>query len=359
VRLHVEGGATIRFHTDPAAYLPNVFTRWEGIECYNYSPFIHADGQANIAITGTGTIDGNAPAGDWASWGGGGADRDRLRQYGADDTPVAERRFGAGHRLRPNLIGLYNSRNILVEGVTCTNPAMWSLHPVYCTNVTVRDVTFRSTNSQGDGVDPDSCTDVHITGCRFDTNDDCIPIKSGRDRDGRRVGQPSQNIVVDDCKFSGRWGGITIGSEMSGGVRNVFAQDCEVNPAGFPGRYPVKYALYLKTSFNRGGFVEGVHLRRFTGRALERDVLYVTMDYETTGSLPPTVRDITVDSMRIDGARSAFNLDGRPEKHIQDVRISDSLFTDMADATPTVDNVDRLVLRGVRVNGRDISTERG
>jgi polygalacturonase len=355
VELHVVDGGTIRFRTDPASYLPAVFTRWEGIECYNYSPFVYADGQSNIALTGAGTIDGNAPAGEWSSWGDGGADRDRLWGWGANDHPVEQRRFGAGGRLRPNMIGLYNCTNVLVEGLNLRNPAMWTLHPVYCTNVTVRNVTFYSTNSQGDGCNPDSSTDVFISGCRFNTNDDCIPVKSGRDRDGRRVNRPSQNIVVRDCRFSGRWGGITVGSEMSGGVRKVFAEDCACNAADFPGRYPVKYALYIKTSFNRGGFVEDVHLRRFTGRNLERDALYVTMNYETSGSIPPTVRNITVDGMTITGGRSAYNIDGRSARHIQNVTISGSTFTGMTNAGNTANFVDNLQLVNVFHNGRDIS----
>ncbi|MDX3102871.1 glycosyl hydrolase family 28 protein [Nonomuraea angiospora] len=357
VNLQVNG--TIRFRTDPGSYLPTVFTRWEGIECYNYSPFIYANGQTNVAITGTGTIDGNAPAGDWSSWGSGGADRDQLREWGADDHPVAQRQFGSGHKLRPNLIGLYNCTAVLVEGVNLRNPAMWTLHPVYCTNVTVRNVTFSSTNSQGDGCDPDSCTDVLIIGCKFDTNDDCVPVKSGRDRDGRRVNRPSQNIVIQNCKFSGRWGGVTIGSEMSGGVRDVFAEDCECNAPDFPGRYPVKYALYVKTSFNRGGFVDGVHLRRITGHDLERSALYVTLNYETSGSLPPVVQNFTADGLTIDGAAQAYNLDGRPTDHIKNVTISNSTFTGITTATPTASNVDNLVLSGVLVNGKDISNTAG
>ncbi|MFD9945244.1 glycosyl hydrolase family 28 protein [Nonomuraea sp. NPDC059023] len=354
VNLHVQG--TIRFRTDPGSYLPPVFTRWESIECHNYSPFIYANGRTNIALTGTGTIDGNAPAGEWSSWGGGGADRDRLWGWGAGDHPVEQRVFGSGTKLRPNMIGLYNCTNVLVENLSLRNPAMWTLHPVYCTNVTVRNVTFYSTNSQGDGCNPDSCTDVFIHDCRFNTNDDCIPVKSGRDRDGRRVNRPSQNIVVRDCKFSGRWGGITVGSEMSGGVRKVFAEDCQCNAADFPGRYPVKYALYVKTSFNRGGFVEDVHLRRITGRNLERDAVYITMNYETSGSIPPTVRNFTIDAMTVTGGRAAFNIDGRSARHIQNVTISNSTFTNMTNSGNVANNVDNLQLINVFHNGRDIST---
>lgn len=334
VNLHVESGATIRFRTDTGSYLPPVFTRWQGIECYNWSPFIYALDKTNIAITGAGTIDGNAPAGDWSSWGGGGSDWTRLQQQGRDNVPVSQRVYGNGTELRPNMIGLYRCTNVLVDGVNLRNPAMWTLHPVYCTNITVRNVTFYSTNSQGDGLDLDSCTDAYVAGCRMNTNDDCVVIKSGRDVDGRRVGRPTQNVVVEDCKFSGRWGGITVGSEMSGGARNIFCQDCENNPADFPGRYPVKYPLYIKTNKDRGGVIDGVHLRRIQARNIERDGLHITTRYnnDTSGSFIPVVQNITVDDMRVTNGRSAVSFEGQSDVRIRGVHINNAHFTGMTAA---------------------------
>jgi polygalacturonase len=334
VDLHIESGGTLRFRTDTGSYLPNVFTRWQGIECYNYSPFIYANGQTNVAITGPGTIDGNAPAGSWSSWGGGGADWTLLQQQGADDTPVSQRQYGSGHQLRPNLVGIYNCTNVLLDGFTATNPAMWTIHPVYCTNVTVRGLTLRSTNSQGDGLDLDSCTDVQVSDCRMDTNDDCVVIKSGRDRDGRRVARPTQNVVVQGCKFSGRWGGITVGSEMSGGARKIFAEDCENNPADFPGRFPVKYPLYVKTNKQRGGYVDGVHLRRIQARNIERDALHITTVYNgtTSGSFPPVVQNFTVDAMTTTNGRSPVAFEGQADCRVRGVEISNSTFTGMTAA---------------------------
>jgi polygalacturonase len=364
VNLHVTAGGTIRFHPDPAKYLPMVLTRWEGTECYNYSPFIYAYGQRNIAVTGRGTLDGQARLGPWESWyangGPQGADQRALRQMGQDGVPVAERRFGAGHYLRPNLVQFYRCQNILMSDLTINDPPMWTLHPVLSRNVTVRDVTVHSTLYNTDGCDPECCTDVHIIGCRFDTNDDCVAVKAGRDSDGHRVGVPSTNIVVERCKFAGRWGGITIGSEMSGGVRNVFARDCEINPADFPGRYPVKYPLYIKTNKLRGGYIDGVHLRDFTGGRVEREALYVILNYNNqVGTRPVSVRNITVEGMVLDGARRAFWFDGLATDHIERVRVRNSHFTGVTDPTNRINFVDDLTFANVTVNGVPVPAPAG
>jgi polygalacturonase len=241
---------------------------------------------------------------------------------------------------------------VLVSGLTILDPPMWTVHPVLSRNVTVRDVTVHSLLYNTDGVDVECCADVHISGCRFDTNDDCVAVKAGRDDDGHRVGVPSQDIVVENCRFAGRWGGITVGSEMSGGVRNVFARDCLINPADFPGHYPVKYPLYVKTNKLRGGFIEGVHLRGFTGSGVEREALYVILDYnDEAGTRPITVDDITVDGMVIDGARRAVYLNGLETDHIGRVTMRDSRFTGVADTTNVVNYVDDLTLENVTING--------
>jgi polygalacturonase len=356
VNLHLADGATIRFSPDPASYLPVVPTRWEGTECYNYSPFIYAFGQCNVAVTGRGTLDGQARLGPWESWyangGPQGADQRELRRMGEAGVPVAERVFGAGHFLRPKMVQFYRCTNVLVSDVTIVDPPMWTVHPVLSRNVTVRDVTVHSTLFNTDGCDPECCTDVHITRCRFDTNDDCIAIKAGRDADGHRVGVPSTNIVVERCKFAGRWGGVAIGSEMSGGVAGVFARHCEINPVDFPGRFPVKYPLYIKTNKLRGGYIDGVHLRDFTGVRVDREALYVILNYNNqVGTRPVLVRDITVDRMVLDGARRAIWLAGLESDHIVSVRLRDSHFTGVRDATNMIAFVDDLAFEDVTVNG--------
>jgi len=208
VNLHLADGATLKFSADPAQYLPVVFTRWEGVEGMNYSALIYAFEQKNIAITGKGVLDGSASSENWWAWtrrdpNGEPAparrSRDMLNDMGERGVPVEQRVFGQGHFLRPNFVQPYRCRNVLIEGVTIRNSPMWELNPVLCSNVTVRGVTISIHGPNNDGCDPESCRDVLIEDCIFDTGDDCIAIKSGRNNDGRRVAVPSENIIVRNC----------------------------------------------------------------------------------------------------------------------------------------------------------------
>ncbi len=360
VDLHVSEGGVLAFSPDPADFLPAVPTRWEGTECYNYSPFVYAYGQRDVGVTGRGMLDGQARLGPWESWyrtsGLQGPDQKLLRQMGTDGVPVRDRVFGAGHHLRPKMVQFYRCRDVLVSDLTIVDPPMWTVHPVLSTNVTVRNVTVESTLYNTDGCDPEASSHVHITGCRFNTNDDCVAVKSGRDEDGLRVGVPSENIVVQDCDFSGRWGGITVGSEMSGGVRNVFAEDCRINPPDFPGHYPVKYPLYVKASKKRGSRIEGVYVRRFTGRAVEREVAFVTMNYNNGegGTRPVSVRDIHLSEMRIDGARAVLNLVGLETDRLSGVHLSHCTFSGVR-GPDAVAFTDDLTFHKVTVNGVEVS----
>src|SRR6185437_10364812 len=268
VNLHVSEGATLRFTRDTSKY-PLVFTRWEGTECMNYSPFIYAFEQESLAITGKGTIDGNADKDHWWNWRSTRApgsnsgsdqpsDRQKLVQMTTQGVPPKERVFGPGHYLRPQFIQPYRSKNILIEGVHLVNSPMWQVTPCLCTNVTVRDLNFDASGPNTDGCDPESCSDVLIENCFFNTGDDCIAIKSGRNDDGRRVNVPAENIVIRGCHMKNGHGGVTVGSEISGGVRNVFAQDCEMNSP------TLNIALRIKNNAARGGLIEGIHARNIT-----------------------------------------------------------------------------------------------
>lgn len=359
VELHITGDAAIAFSPDPADFLPAVLTRWEGTECWNYSPFVYAHGARNVAVTGEGVLDGQARLGPWESWyrtaGLQSADQKLLREMGSSGVPVEERRFGAGHWLRPQLIQFHRCRDVLVSDITIVDPPMWAVHPVLSSNVTVRRVTVDSTLYNTDGCDPEACRDVHITGCDFNTNDDCVAVKAGRDEDGHRVGVPSENIVIQDCRFSGRWGGLTVGSEMSGGVYDVFAERCVINSPAFPGRYPVKYPLYIKASKKRGGRIEGVHIRDFTGTGVEREAVFVTLNYNggEGGTLPVAVRDITVSRSRLDGARAVLNLEGLPSDHITGVHLTHCDFTGVR-GPDSVACTDQLTFQRVTVNGTEV-----
>jgi len=253
VNLHLEEGTTVRFGTNPADYLPNVLVRWEGIRCYNYSPLVYAFQQENIAITGKGILDGQAQA-FWGAWKQKQTpDQEAIRRMGASGVPLERRVFGEGHYLRPALFQPYECRNVLVEGVTFKSSPFWTVHPVFCDNVTVSGVRVLPGTTNDDGCDPDSCRDVLIENCVFDTADDNIAIKAGRDQDAWGL-RDCANIVVRGCTgVRSKANGYCIGSEMSGGVRNVFIENNRVGD--------VESALYIKSNSDRGGTVENVWLR--------------------------------------------------------------------------------------------------
>jgi polygalacturonase len=296
VNLYLAKDATIRFSTDPAKYLPVVFTRFESTEVMNYSPFVYAFGQQNIAITGEGTLDGQASAGEWYKWKKSETDVTTLHKMGDEDVPVAQRIFGEGHHLRPNFVQPYRCNNVLIEGIHVTNSPMWVLTPTLCTNVTVRNVTVNSKGAPNtDGCDPDSCTDVLIDHCVFNTGDDCIALKAGRNRDGRRVNVPCENIIIRNCQFEAGHGGITAGSESSGGIRNVFAENCSLDSPD------MDMAFRLKSNPLRGGFIENFNVRDCTVKTAQFGI-HITMRYEnvTTGDAIPYMRDIRLEDVRFE-----------------------------------------------------------
>lgn len=225
VNLHIAGNARLLFNSDPDDYLPALFTRREGVEIYNYSPMIYAGEQENVAITGNGVIDGNGPEGWGELRSRQSPAQNRVREQGAALLPVAKRQFGKGDYLRPPFIQFINCRQIHVEGVTLTNSPFWMLHLVYCSDFVVRDATFRSTNSNNDGIDIDSSMNGLIEACTFFTGDDAIVFKSGRDQDGWRVGKATRNILVRNCQIPQALHGIAFGSELSGGIENVMVED--------------------------------------------------------------------------------------------------------------------------------------
>ena len=284
VNLHVSEGATLKFSADPAKYLPVVYTRFEGTECWNYSPLIYAFEQENIAVTGSGVLDGSAANENWWKWArripGGGdpparADITRLREMGDRGVPVKERVFGAGHYLRNSFIQPYRSKNVLIEGVRIINSPMWEIHPVLSTNVTVRGVTVVSHGPNNDGCNPESSRDVLIEDCVFDTGDDCIAIKSGRDADGRRVHVPSENIIVRNCTMKDGHGGVVIGSEISGDCRNVFVEHCQMDSPN------LDRALRFKSNARRGGVIENVFMRDVKIGRVSEAVLTIDFLYDT------------------------------------------------------------------------------
>ena len=362
VNLHVMKGATISFSTQPQDYLPLVYTRWEGVELMNYSPLVYAFEQENIAITGEGVLDGQANATNWWPWKGKEeygwkagtphqgqeANRVALFDMAENNVPVRERTFGEGHYLRPQFVQPYRCKNVLIEGVTFINSPMWILNPVLCTNVTIQKVTVESQGPNSDGCDPESCKNVLIKDCFFNTGDDCIAIKSGRNADGRRISVPSENIIIQGCSMANGHGGVVIGSEISGGARNVFAENCTMNSP------LLERALRIKTSSMRGGVIENVYLRNINVGQVAEQVIRVNMHYEDSGSYLPTVRNIEVENMTVEnGGKTGVLLEGYAKSPVANIRLNNVTIRETK-VPYQFSHVDDIQFADVTINGQKV-----
>jgi unsaturated rhamnogalacturonyl hydrolase len=329
VNLHVAEGATLKFNPDPAKYLPAVFTRWEGVECMNYSPLIYAFEQENIAVTGKGTLDGGASLETWWAWNDKRQSptkqvpgRNRLMAAGDQGLPVAERLMGEGAFLRPNFIQPYRCKNVLIEDVAIVRSPMWEIHPALCTNVTVRGVRISTHGPNNDGCNPESSRDVLIENCIFDTGDDCIAIKSGRNDDGRRVGIATENLIIRGCTMKDGHGGVVLGSETSGGIRNVFVENCTMDSP------QLDRALRFKSNAVRGGVLENVFMRDVKIGQVSEAVLTVDLIYEegAKGSYPPVVRNIALERVTSGASPRVMFIAGFTGATIDNVSFTDCVF---------------------------------
>jgi len=325
VNLHLEKDAVLKFSSDPNAYLPAVFTRFEGTELYNYSPLIFALNQENIAVTGEGTLDGQAAMSNWLAFKATGGDRNKLLKMAAENVPVEQRQFGAGSTLRPDFIEFNRCKNVLIEGVRIRRSPMWCIHPLMCTNVTVRGVEVISHGSNNDGCNPESSKDVLLENCLFDTGDDCIAIKSGRNADGRRIGVPSENLIIRNCTMRDGHAGVAIGSEISGSCRNVFVENCEMSSPN------LTCALRLKSNAARGGVLENIFMRNVNVGVVKDSVLQINFLYEegAKGDFKPVAKHVVMDGITVAHTPRVLNVQGFPESEISDVRIHRSTFKDV------------------------------
>ncbi|HEX7905417.1 MAG TPA: glycosyl hydrolase family 28 protein [Chitinophagaceae bacterium] len=316
VNLHLSEGTELIFSSAAEDYLPVVFTRWEGTELYNYSPLIYARNATDIAITGKGLLNGMGTA-NFATWKPNQKkDQQDLREMGRTGIPVKERVFGKGHYLRPAFLELVDCNNILIEDITLINSTFWVIHPVYCNNVTVRGVTVESKNLNSDGCDPESSTNVLIENCRFVTGDDGIAIKSGRDNDGWRVNKPTENVIIRNCSFETETNAVCIGSEISGGVRNVFVENIRVPEAST--------AIYFKSNLDRGGFIEHIRVRNVVADSIRTAVIKFEPDYksESKQNYPTRFRDFVIENISTSySANYGIDITGFEAMPVSDVTI--------------------------------------
>jgi polygalacturonase len=362
VELHVTEGATLKFDTNPSSY-PMVFTRWEGMELMNYSPLIYAYQERNIGITGKGTLDGQGSEQNWWSWKGpwGGTTaygwkegmpdqrpaRKKLFQMAEDGVPVKDRVFGEGSMLRPPFIQPYLCENVLIEDVRVRNSPFWNIHPVLCRNITLRGVDVFGHGPNNDGVDPESVDHMLIEDCSFDTGDDCIAVNSGRNADGRRLATPSQNILIRNCRMKEGHGGVVVGSQISGGARWVFAENCRMDSPD------LWYAIRFKNNALRGGLLENFYYRDLDVGQVGRAAITADFNYEegANGAFIPQLRNVVVERLRVKHAVRVLDSQGLPQAPVNDITIRDCEFGGVT--RPSIIRHTREVkLEKVRVNDK-------
>jgi unsaturated rhamnogalacturonyl hydrolase len=262
---------------------------------------------------------------------------------GDEGVPVGRRVFGLGHHLRPSFIEFLRCRGALVEGVRIVRSPMWEIHPVLSQDVIVRGVNILSHGPNNDGCDPECCRDVLIEDCTFDTGDDCIAIKSGRNSDGRRVGVRSENLVVRGCTMRDGHGGVVIGSEISGGCRNVYVEDCLMDSP------MLICALRLKSNAARGGVLENIFMRNVRVGRVSDGVFTIDLLYEegARGGHPPVIRNVWLGHITSSDSPRVVTIGSFAGATVSDIHIRDSVFRGVVKAEAEV-GTGPIDMRGVR-----------
>ncbi len=353
INLHLEAGASIVFN-DNFADWPAIKSRWEGVECFGYSPCIYGENLKNVSITGAGIIDGRGQAW-WKEF------KRRRTQGQTNPESARDKEFaklnenidlsdcgGGGigsFFFRPQLIQFNNCSNVLLDGITACNSPFWNTHLVYCTNVTVKNATFQNPQNgvNGDGLALDSCNGVKVFDCTFDVNDDCLCIKSGIGKDGMRVNKPCQNIVARKCKMMRGHGSVVMGSETAGNIRNIEIADCTFNGTD--------RGVRVKSRRGRAGTVENITLNNITMNGVGCPIV-MNLYYEC-GARPeeiaalsdrnprpvtdttPCIRNIKITNLTADNAQSAASfLLGLPERPIENILFENVKITMAKDGNP-------------------------
>lgn len=356
--LHIDAGATLRF---PAMRLPFMQGRQQGIECLTPVPLIGGRNLNNVTITGRGVL-----TTDNAEWlklmprtkasgddpgSANGPNWERLLKELEVKTPAPDEFYQkAAPELRPSFVRTMDSTNVLIEGVHFVGSSMWTIHLLYTDNAVVRNVIIETyPGVHTDGIAVDSSRNVRISDCYIDTGDDGIVLKSGKDADGRRVDRPTENVSIANCTVHHAHGAVTLGSEISGGIRNVVADDitCDGTQMG----------VRIKSQRGRGGAVENVRFDNWTmkdvGQAINVTSYYLMEGEVRPSAQPvsektPVFRDIAISHMSIAGARVAIDIEGLPELPISGLRISDVIAS--AKIGMKASNTAALELHNVQVN---------
>ncbi len=362
VDLHLEDpGTVLSFAAEEIEKnYPLVYSHWEGTPCYNYSPLLYALRAHDIAVTGTGILDGGADDLHWWNWHHQmenawsedkqdlqAADRKLLRSMNRQGIMSEDRKFRSGHFLRPNFLQPLYCTRVLLSGFTVHNSPMWQLNPVMCRSVVIENVNMSSHGPNNDGCDPESCMNVIIRNCRFDSGDDCISLKSGRDKDGREANIPCENILIEQNTFADGHGGIALGSEMSGGIRHIAAVRNHFTSPN------LTYALRFKSNARRGGMIEDVVFSDCTIDHVSGAAVHGTMLYEDgrNGDELPVFRNIRIENIKASGGDYGIFLEAFKEVPIRGLVLK-NINIDHAEKEMRCMNWQDPVLSHVIINGK-------
>ena len=310
VNLHLSQGSVLSFIDSIPLYAVPTFTRWEGIECMNYHPLLYAKDQENIAITGQGKILGNGKV--WWQLARGTQIISLTKLYDQVEAGIEpEQRncldFEPTSYLRPAMVQFINCKKVLVEGIELHSGPMWTTHFVYCQNVIARKLTVLTVGGNNDGIVPDATNGMLIDSCYFSTGDDCIVIKSGLNEDGWRVGKASENIIIKNCITKHGHGGVVLGSEMSGGVRNIYAHDCDFSQTD--------RGLRIKSMKGRGGVIENLWFENIRMDNIKYEAIKINMHYGSSSIKPrgdslPTFRNFHYKNITSNNSDFAVRIEG-------------------------------------------------
>jgi polygalacturonase len=373
IDLHLEAGAVIQFAADESLY-PLIETSFEGLDTRRCQSPLSANGATNISITGRGVIDGNGQYwrpvkrskvtdSHWKRLLAIPGSRELKKDYWVPSEGYARGELGANMNvpkaeteeewqavkrfLRPVMVSLVRCKNVLLEGVIFQNSPAWNLHPLMCENIIIDNLLVRNPAyaQNGDALDLESCTNALILNSRFDAGDDGICIKSGKDADGRRRGIPCANVVVDGCTVFAGHGGFVVGSEMSGGVKNIMVRNCQ-----FVG---TDVGLRFKSTRGRGGIVENIFIDGVSMTDIATYALTFNMYYggksvaealadgdnqQQVAAIPvteetPIFRNIDIRNVICRNAGFAMEFNGLPEMPIDHITLTNINISAHHDAT--------------------------
>ena len=330
VELHLADGAKIVFTENLDDYLPAVRTSCEGVECMGYSPLIYAYGCTNVAVTGKGTL---APSVErrWRAWGlarknnpAHDAAKKRLAEWARDNAPMEERAYWKVEEslMRPPLIQFNRCKGVRLEGITIRQSPFWTIHLLCSEDIVVRGLDVFADLKNSDGIDIESSKNVLVENCTFEQGDDAVVIKSGINHEGRRRAMPSEDIVIRNCTINDGHSMLSIGSELSGGIRNVLMEDCHAEKT-------VNKIFFIKTNPERGGFVENVTMRRIQAKDVKYEAVSAITDYFwKPGSVPldgvlraTPVKNIVLEDISATSAKAVYSFRGYETEPIRGLKL--------------------------------------